>query len=95
MLDASNPEQSKAKKAKHTSRPPQRFWPFTSTTAENTESEPNTTHGQSITTTAPVSAPSQNMPGQTIILGPGSCKFYSHKISGFIKYTGNPYFHSP
>lgn len=72
MLDASNPEQSKAKKAKHTSRPPQRFWPFTAATAENSESEPNTTAGQSITTTAPVSAPSQNMPGQTIILGPGS-----------------------
>ena len=70
MLDASNPEQTKAKKPKHTSRPPQRFWPFSSTTAENTETETNTSEVQPITTTAPVS-----VPGQTIILGPGSCKF--------------------
>ena len=52
MLDASNPEQSKAKKPKHNSRPPQRFWPFTSTATSESESGYATTQEGGITTTA-------------------------------------------
>ena len=79
MLDASNPEQAKAKKPKHASRPPQRFWPFSATTVENSESEPTTTEAPSITTTAPITAPI-SAPGQTIILGPGSCECFKATV---------------
>ncbi|KAK3577319.1 hypothetical protein CHS0354_008414 [Potamilus streckersoni] len=62
MLDASNPDQAKAKKAKPT-RQPQRFWPFNH---QNPISQSSTS---SIDSKENMSA---STPGQTIILTPGT-----------------------
>ena len=76
MLDAGNPEQAKAKKAKPQGKPPQRFWPF----AGNNSQNPTATSGLTTetVTTSPSSAASLSTLSsinQTIVIPPGACKF--------------------
>lgn len=73
MLDAGNPEQAKAKKAKPQSKPPQRFWPFAgnntqnATTASGFSTETVTTSPPSTTNLSSLSSINQ-----TIVLPPGA-----------------------
>ena len=66
MLDAGNPDQSKAKKAKAQSKPSQRFWPFNS---NNSDSSTRSEESLPITETVI----SDN--GQTVLLPAGTCEY--------------------
>lgn len=77
MLDAGNPEPSKAKKTKPQSKPPQRFWPFgTSQNSTPLGTDP-------LTVTSPSAANLDVNSGQAVVISPqnkaivlptGTCK---------------------
>lgn len=73
MLDAGNPEQAKAKKAKPQGKPPQRFWPFAGNNSQNATAATGLTT-ETVTTSPPsaTSLSSLSSINQTIVIPPGA-----------------------